>query len=142
MSELVNQYFGFLTNIGFNGPFEVNYAYEKHIYYVKRTIIIDIAFDAYFWVDVIRIKNVIPELESGVLTLSDIDPRKHCSYQLSQLDPEKEVFNSISSKSESEKELQYNAVLLQNNLEILEGDLRKFNFFNKTWRRFKFIKKH
>jgi len=137
-----SEYFGFLTNHGFNGPFKFNIAYEQHSTFVKGNIVIDIAYDGGFWVSIIKTKKLIPELESGTKKYSDLGFNEYLDYPLSLLDPKKSENQSLSVKSKPIDQLRYFSELLKENPEILDGDLRKFRLLNQLWRKLGLRKKH
>ena len=130
-----NNYFDFLPNLGFKGPFEYNYGHEMQSDYVKKDLIIKFAFDGRYWVYVIKTKKVIPELEEGTKTLKDLDFKLYRSYNLDYLDPNKKLFNSVDFNTSPEKYLWYYSKLLRDNPEILSGNLSKFNFINYILKR-------
>jgi len=125
-----NNYFDFLSNLGFKGPYEYNYGHEMQSDYVNKDLIINIAYDGRYWVFVIKTKKVIPELEEGTKTLKDLDTKLYKSYDLDYLDPKKKLFNSVDFNTKPEKYLWYYSKLLRDNPEILHGNLSKFSFIN------------
>jgi hypothetical protein len=137
-----SEYFGFLTNRGFKGPFEFNVAYEQHSTYVKGNIIIDIAYDGGFGVSIIKTKKLIPELESGTKKYSELEFNEYLYYPLSLLDPKHITNQLLSIKTKPNDQLRYYFELLKENPEILDGDLRKFRLQSRIWRKLGLTKKH
>ena len=130
-----NNYFDFLPNLGFKGPFEYNYGHEMQSDYVKKDLIIKFAFDGRYWVFVIKTKKLIPELEEGTKTLKDIDTKLYRTYDLEFLDTNKKLFNSVDFNNKLDKYLWYYSKLLRDNPEILNGDFSKFNFTHHLLKR-------
>jgi hypothetical protein len=136
MASLANNYFDFLPSLGFKGPYEYNYGHEMQSDYVKKDLIIKVAYDGRYWVFVIKTKKVIPELEEGTKTLKDLDTKIYKSYDLDYLDPNKRLFNSVDFNANPEKYLWYYSKLLRDNPEILNGNLSKFSFINFLFKKF------
>jgi len=128
-------YFDFLPNLGFKGPFEYNDGREMQSDYVKGDLIIKIAYDGRYWVYVIKTKRAISELEIGTKTLKDFDHKFYKSYDLEYLDPKKKLFNSVDFNNKPEKYLWYYSKLLRDNPEILSGNLSKFSLINYLLRK-------
>ncbi len=137
-----DKFFGFLSNHGFKGPFKFNVAYEMHSTFVKGQIIVDIAYDGGFWVNIIKTKKLIPELESGNRKYSDFEPHEYLYYPLSLLDPKQKAYKSVSIDNQTDNQLWYYSKLLKENPEILDGDLRKFSLLNQLCRKLGLTKKH
>ena len=142
MESSESEYFGFLTNHGFKGPFEFNVAYEQHSTFVKGNIIIDIANDGGFWVTIIKTKKLIPEIESGTKKYSELELNEYWDYPVSLLDPKHIRNQSLSIKTKPNNQLRYYFELLKENPEILDGDLRKFSLLNRLWKKLGLTKKH
>jgi hypothetical protein len=136
MFSITDNYFDFLPNLGFKGPYEYNYGHEMQSDYVKKDLIIKISYDGRYWVYVIKTKMVIPELEDGTKTLKDLDLKLYRSYDLDYLDPNKKLFNSVDFNLKPEKYLWYYSKLLRDNPAILNGNLSKFNIVNHLLRKF------
>jgi hypothetical protein len=136
MFSIADNYFDFLPDLGFKGPYEYNYGHEMQSDYVKKDLIIKIAYDGRYWVFVIKTKKVIPELEEGTKTLKDLDIKLYRSYDLEYLDPNKKLFNSVDFNTKPEKYLWYYSKLLRDNPEILNGNLSKFSIVNYLLRKF------
>jgi hypothetical protein len=135
MFSSTDNYFDFLPNLGFKGPYEYNNGHEMQSDYVKGDLIIKIAYDGRYWVYVIKTKKVMPELEMGTRTLKDFDFKLYRSYDLEYLDPKKKLFNSIDFNNKPEKYLWYYSKLLRDNPEILGGNLSKFSLINYLLRK-------
>lgn len=142
MEYLESDYSGFLTNHGFKGPFEYNVACEQHRTFVKGNILIDIAFDGGFWVTIIKTKKLIPEIESGTKKYSELELNEYLYYPLSLPDLKHIANQSLSIKTKPNDQLRYYFELLKDNPEILDGDLRKFGWLNRLWRKIGLTKKH
>lgn len=135
MLSSTGNYFDFLPNLGFKGPYDYNYGREMQSDFVKGDLIIKIAYDGRYWVYAIKTKRVIPELEMGTKTLKDVDLKLYKIYDLEYLDPNKKLFNSVDWNTKPEKYLWYYSKLLRDNPEILYGNLTKLNLINYLLRK-------
>lgn len=134
MLENTNKYFEFLRQYGFSEQIEYNYVREVRRDYIKGNIVISIAYDGNYWVDLIKTKVAIPSLATGATKLKDIDFKYIQFYDLTLLDTKNRLYDSIDFDYENEKNLWYYSSLLKNNPEILNGDLRKFSLTNRFLR--------
>jgi hypothetical protein len=127
MDFLLDKYFGFLsTEQNFKGPYTYNYVREVHTDYVKGDLIVKIAFEGDYWVDIVKLKKPDPDIENGSKRVVDLDSSGFKYYTLGQLDHKKKLWNSISSDNFPEKRLWYFLNILRKNPEILNGNLEKF----------------
>ena len=131
MLENTDKYFEFLRKYGFSDPIEYNYVREVRRDYIKGNIVISIAYDGNYWVDLIKTKIAIPSPETGATKLKDIDFKDTQFYDLTLLDTKNRLYDSIAFDYEDEKNLWYYSSLLKNNPEILNGDLKKFSLTNR-----------
>ena len=130
MLSISDKYFDFLLKAGFKGPFEYNYVREVHTDYIKGNIVIEIIYEGSFWVFVTKTKKYIPELEMGTKKIKDLDYSEYKSYDLFNLDPRRQLYNSVDFNNIDEKALWFFSRLLKDNPEILNGNLKKFNIIN------------
>jgi hypothetical protein len=132
----IKKYFDFLfSEHNFSAPIFYNIAYEEHIAYIKDDFFINIAFDGSYWVTIDKYSQTLQEVLSGKTKINDLDYRKLRSYYLSQLDPKKELYNSIQNLTGHEKDLYYYVRLLKDNPEVLNGNFKKFSLWNTLLRK-------
>ena len=134
MLENTDKYFEFLKHYGFSDPIEYNYGREVHRDYIKGNLVISIAYEGSYWVEVIKTKITLPSLATGLTKIKDLDFKDKQFFDLTSLDSKKKLFNSINFDDEHEKNLLYYSSLLKSNPEILNGDLRKFTLTNRFLR--------
>ena len=127
MDFILNKYFGFLsTEQNFKGPFTYNYVREVHTDYIKGDLIVKITYEGDYWVDIIKLIKPNPDIESGVKRVVDLDISELRYYSIGQLDPNKKLWNSVSSSNFPDKKLWYYLNLIRQNPEILKGNFEKF----------------
>ena len=125
---LIHKYFNFLTEkLQFKGPYSYNHVREYHTDFVKGNIIVKIACEGDFWVDIIQLKCFDPEIESGKKRVVDLKSNDCKYYEPGQLDKKKKLWNSVSDVNFPDKELWYSHKLIMKNPELLEGNFEKFS---------------
>ena len=134
MLENTDKYFEFLKQYGFSDPIQYSYVRDIHRDYIKGNLVISIAYEGNFWVEIIKTKHTFPSLATGLSKVTDLDFKDKKSYDLNLLDSKKKLFKSINCADQDEKNLLYYSSLLKNNPEILNGNLRKFSFTNRFLR--------
>ncbi len=132
----LKKYFGFLEmEFGFRKIPEYQYVREVHNDYIKNDLIIKLIYEGSFWIEILKAKNVEPELINNKKTIIDFDYNYFKRYDLKNLDPSRKIYNSVSSENFPDKDLWYFSKLLKDNSEILNGDLSKLTL------RYKYLKK-
>lgn len=123
----IDKYFDFLiAGHKFNGPYSYQYVREFHTDYVKGNLIIKVAYEGDFWVDMIMLKNPNPEIENGHLRVVDLDYSEIKYFNLEKLDWKKKFWNTVSSSNLPDKRLWYYSNILRQNPELLDGKFEKF----------------
>lgn len=123
--EEINREFDFLNKLGFKGPYERNLSREMHAIYVKKCLILDIAYDGAYFISFEKTKTLMPELEENNKNIFDLDYSDFKHYDLRILDYKNKLFNSVSFNNQHEKFFWYYRRLLILNPEILNGNLYK-----------------
>lgn len=132
LSNDVLKHFGFLVDeFGFVKLPEYPYVREIHNEFAGGGMIIKLAYDGGFWVNILVPKFDISPILNGEKRTVDYDYSLFKVYDLGNLDLDKKIYNAVSIENYSEKELWYYARLLRENPEILKGDLRKLKL--KYW---------
>lgn len=125
----MNNHFSFLTEkFGFIKIPEYNFVREIHNDYVKDNLIIKIIYDGGFWIYILKPRFDIKDILIGKKRTMDFDFSKFKQYDLTNLDLDKSIWNSISSNNFPDKSLWYYSKLLRENDEILNGKINKL-----TW---------
>ena len=121
----VDEYFGFLrTEFNYYGPFEYNTGQEMGCYYTNGKIVLYIGYDSSYNVEIKKFKKEIEDLRTGHLHLRDLDCQ-FSSHNLLNLISNTEDF--YSKYPNSDDQINVYSKTLRENLEILNGDFRKFS---------------
>lgn len=92
----IKKYFDFLVSeYSFSNPIFYNVAHEFHAIYIKDDFFINIAFDGCYWGTIHKSEKIIKEILSGKTEINNIDYRKIKNCDLSKLDKNKNIYNSI-----------------------------------------------
>lgn len=125
----INNHFGFLEkSFGFIKIPEYGYSRELHNDYVKDEVIIKIVYDGDYWVDLLKAKINTKDILKGIKHSTDYELPDFERYKLSNLDLDKSIWDSVNSDNLPDKSLRYYSKLLQENKEILNGNLKKFSW--------------
>ena len=141
MDFWINKYFGLLVKeYNFKGPYNYNYVREAHTDFVKGDLIVKIAYDGDYWVELIKTKKIYPNLENGTQKVTEIAYSELRHYDLSDLDRKRKLWNSISSENFPDKSLWYYFNIIKMNPELLEGNFRKLTLRYDILKRLHLIK--
>lgn len=125
----IDNYFSFLEkSFGFSKIPEYGYSRELHNDYVKNEIIIKIIYDGDYWVTILKPKINITDILKGDKHTTDYEFTDFDRYNLDNLDLDKSIWNSVSLQNSPFKKLVYYSKLLNDNSEILNGNLKKLGW--------------
>ena len=120
----LDKHFKFLeTEFGFRKIPEYQFVREIHNDFIKDDIIIKLAYEGSFWIEILKTKNIETELVKNEKHTVDFNYNSFKRYNLQDLDSSRKIYNSVSSDNFPDKDLWYFAKLLKDNSEILKGDL-------------------
>ena len=136
----IHGHFYFLNQLGFDGPKYIDGDYTFYADYIKSNIEISITYQGRYRVYISKLKDRLntskPRNEQNEKSIKRVKESHH----LSKLDKNKKVWNSVSNDNFPDKYLWYYAKLIKNNLEILDGDFKKFYFWYRLLNRLGIIK--
>jgi hypothetical protein len=122
-----SEYFGFLNTYGFKGPYEYILGHSQGEYFVKGKIVIVFHFEGYWTASIMKTKKYYKDLEEGKVNWY-ADGIKHFYFRdIKSLDRNCKKRDCIIFENDHNKELFYYSNLIQDNVEILEGNFRKFS---------------
>jgi hypothetical protein len=107
---------------------EYQYVREVHNDFIGQKIVIKLNYEGSFMLEILKPKFEINKLLSSVKRTVDYDYRLFDSYDLNNLDLDKEIYNSVSNDNFPDKALWYYSKLLKENPEIIMGDLTKLKW--------------
>lgn len=116
---------------------EYQFVREVHNDFVRENLIVKIVYDGNYFLEILKAKFDTHEIIAGKKRTVDYDYNNFYRYDLKNLDLNKEIYNSVSSGNAPEKELWYYAKLLNDNPEILKGNLTKLKWKYKILKRLK-----
>lgn len=129
LSKDLNKYLGFLVEkFGYLKLPEYKYVREIHNDFVGKEIVIKLNYEGSFMLEVLKPNFKIENLLNGKKKTVDFEYSSFKRYNLRNLDLNKDIYNSISGDNYSNKDLWYFSKLLQENPDILEGDLTKLKW--------------
>jgi len=130
----IKKHFDFLKQDGFSGPNNHESSDTSSINYVKETIIIHIVFTGRYWCYIYKTKRPIDSILTGQTNVESI-PRNEiiACHEISKLDSKRRIWNSVLMDNFPDKPLWYYSKLINQNIEILKGDFRKFSFLYRLF---------
>jgi hypothetical protein len=122
-----SEYFVFLNIYGFKGPYEYQYGHWEGVFYVKGKIVLDFSFDGYWTASIMKTKKYYKDLEEGKIKWYSDGIKHHYRHNIKSLDKNSKNRVSPIFGKDHTKELNYYSKLIMVNIEILEGNFRKFS---------------
>lgn len=107
---------------------EYQYVREVHNDFVGKNIVIKLSYDGSFMLEILKPKFEIEQLLNGQKRTVDYQYYSFDRYDLRNLDLNKEIYLSVSKDNFPDKDLWYYSKLLQENSEIVKGDLTKLKW--------------
>lgn len=123
------KYFGFLIEkYGFVKLPEYQYFREVHNDFVGNEIIIKLNYEGSLLLEILKPKFDITEILNNQKRTVDYDYNSFDRYDLKNLDLKREIYNAVSNKNFTDNDFWYYSKLLEENPEILNGDLTKLKW--------------
>ncbi len=138
LSNEIMKYFGFLIDkYSFVKLPEYQYVREVHNDFVGNKIIIKLNYEGSLLLEILKPKFDIMEIINNQKRTVDYDYNSFDRYDLKNLDLNREIYNAVSNKNFPDKDFWYYSKLLEENPEILNGDLTKLKWKYRFLKRFK-----
>jgi hypothetical protein len=138
LANEIMKHFGFLVKeFNFIKLREYQYVREIHNDFVGKLIVVKQIYEGSFSIEILKPRFDIKELTEGKKRTIDYDYNDFERYDLTNLDLKRAVYNSIPGGNLPDKDLLYYSKLLDENSEILQGDLTKLKWKYRLLKRLK-----
>lgn len=138
LSSDIMKHFGFLVKkYNFIKLHEYQYVREVHNDFVANSIVVKLNYEGSFSLEILKPRFDIKELIEGKKRTVDYDYNDFERYDMKNLDLKRAVYNSIPGGKVPDKDLLYYSKLLNENSEILQGDLTKLKWKYRLLKRLK-----
>jgi len=129
LANEIMKHFGFLVKkYNFIKLREYQYVREIHNDFVGKFIVVKLIYEGSFSIEILKPRFHIKDLIEGKKRTVDYDYNDFERYDLKNLDLKRAVYNSVSAVKFPDKDLLYYSKLLNENPEILQGDLTKLKW--------------
>lgn len=144
VSKVIMEYFAFLvTDHGFKKNPEYQYAREIHNEFIRKDMIVSFTYEGSFDVEFLISKQGYIELIGNHTGTVNYYYDQFKRYNLSQLDFGNKMFKELNSSIQngiippncSDLQLAIYAQLLKQNIEVLQGDFRKFSLIYRIFKK-------
>ena len=138
LSIEIMKYFGFLIEkYGFVKLPEYQYVREVHNDFVGNEMIIKLNYEGSLLLEILKPKFDITEILNNQKRTVDYDYNSFDRFDLKNLDLKREIYNAVLNKNFPGKDFWYYSKLLEENPEILNGDLTKLKWKYRFLKRLK-----
>jgi len=138
LANEIMKHFGFLVKeFNFVKLIEYQYVREIHNDFVGKFIVVKLIYEGSFSLEILKPRFHIKDLIEGKKRTIDYDYNDFERYDLKNLDLKTAVYNSVSAGNVPDKDLLYYSKLLNENSEILQGDLTKLKWKYRLLKRLK-----